>query len=111
MNALDVLGRAAALLPAALMLLSIIGIWSLRNRTKTMWAVLVATSSIASLSALASLGLQLLGQSSSVAGPNFLPGLTPTLPAAWMALLVQSVGWVIASFSSRYLHGERHQPG
>jgi NAD(P)H-quinone oxidoreductase subunit 5 len=57
---------------------------------------------------LASLGLQI------AAGPGtagaVLPGLSTSLAGAWVALLVQLLGTVIAAFSSRYLQGEPGQP-
>ncbi|ODV07350.1 MAG: NADH dehydrogenase [Rubrivivax sp. SCN 70-15] len=72
------------------------------------WGRFRALAMVALASTVASLGLQI------AAGPGapgtVLPGLGTTLAGAWVAVLVQLLGTVIAVFSSRYLQGEPDQP-
>ena len=64
------------------------------------------------MAALASTVVRLGLEISAVPGAsaNVLPGLGSTLAGAWVAVLVQFLGTVIAGFSSRYLQGEAGQP-
>ena len=106
MTTTDFLILASALLPAALMLATI----PHRSGAKAAaaWPRFHGLAMTALASALLSLGLQLF------AGPSpdgpMLAGLSATLTAAWVAVLVQFLGTVIGVFSSRYLQGESGQP-
>ena len=97
---------ASTLLPAALMLAAV----PLRRTgsVPAVWGRFRWLSMAALTSAVASLGLQLAAEPG--APGTLLPGLSPTLTAAWVAVLVQLLGTVIGAFSSRYLQGEPGQP-
>ncbi|MGY0194835.1 NADH-quinone oxidoreductase subunit L [Leptothrix sp. BB-4] len=96
---------ASAVLPAALMLLAT-SLWrtadvpSARQRLRRLALAALAGTAI-------SLGLQLLVGSDATQAS--WAGLTTTLAAAWVALLVQWLGTVIAAYASRYLEGEPGQ--
>jgi NAD(P)H-quinone oxidoreductase subunit 5 len=112
MNNLNFLGPVLALVPFVLMLVSTAIVWYFRHREQRLWALVQGTCMLASLAAVVSLGLQLT-QLQNPAGSAYtekLPGgLAIGLLAAWLALLVQGLGTVIAGFSSRYLQGEPGQ--
>ncbi len=97
---------ACTLLPVALMLAAIP-----HRRDAAVppaWARFRGLAIAAVCSTLVSLVLQLAAVP-GFAGP-VLPGLGATLAGAWVAVLVQILGWVIGAFSSRYLQGEPGQP-
>ena len=94
------------LLPAALMLAA--PALARLSTGSRLWRGLQLLAGLALLAALLSLGLQLT--QASEARPTPLPGLATSLTAAWVAVLVQGLGLVIAVFSSRYLEGEPGQP-
>jgi NAD(P)H-quinone oxidoreductase subunit 5 len=97
---------ANALLPAALMLAAVP-----QRRSTTApaaWERFRWLAMAALTSAVASLGVQLAAEAG--APGTLLPGLSATLTAAWVAVLVQLLGTVIGAFSSRYLQGEPGQP-
>lgn len=92
-----------ALLPAALML---IGLLPVRDPEGTAaWR----RFRVLAPAALAACGLTLAFQRLG-ASPLLLPGLRVSLTGTWVAVLVQLLGTVIGSFSSRYLQGEASQP-
>jgi len=70
------------------------------------WTIFHALTRLALLAAAASLAVAL---GSGAAAAIALPGLAPSLPGAWLALLVQLLGTVIGAFSARYLQGEAGQ--
>lgn len=94
------------LLPAALMLAALPRRGGAGERPA--WRRLHWLGAAALTSALAHLGLQLAATPTHQA--TLPPGLGTTLPGAWVAVLVQLLGVVIAGFSSRYLQGEPGQP-
>jgi NAD(P)H-quinone oxidoreductase subunit 5 len=99
------------ILICALAPMLLMGAAALAARTRlppaTTWAVFHGLSLLALLAAGAALAAA-LGAGAAVAGAS-LPGLTHSLPGAWLALLVQFLGTVIGAFSSRYLQGEPGQ--
>lgn len=108
MDKLQFLLPAAALLPAALMTLTALGLALLATRAAPLeraWGLLRAASALGLLAALAGLGRLALP-----APPALPPGLVATPLAAVAALLVQGLGLVVAAFSARYLDGEPRQP-
>lgn len=118
MNLLDLLLPLSALVPTVLMALS--ALFAIRRRTSltAQWQVfrtLAAVAWVASLCTLALAGLlhgldtDRMAGLFSIAGLVELPGLALTPWAAWMSVLVQGLGLVIGSFSSRYLQGEPEQ--
>lgn len=104
-------GPALALLPFTLMLACAAIAWCFRHRALKLWGVVQGACMLASLAAMVSLGLQLAQEPNPAAGAytQTLPGLAIGLWGAWLALLVQGLGTVIAGFSSRYLQGEPGQ--
>ncbi|MDX5363461.1 MAG: NADH-quinone oxidoreductase subunit L [Pseudazoarcus pumilus] len=105
MSPLEPLFVACALAPAALMSLVAI-VCTLRNADDARcWKLLLAAGALALATTLATLLLHAFGQ----APDSLLPGLTGSVFAAWVALLVQALGTVIGAFSARYLDGERGQ--
>jgi len=96
---------AAALVPLLVMVLAAcVPAWS---RTPTrLWPVTQMLMGLATAAALASLALQLSGVRLDA---PLAPGLAVGLIGAWVALLVQGLGTVIAAFSARYLAGEPGQ--
>ncbi len=102
----SVLLAVASLLPAVSMLAAV----PVRRdaAAPAVWRRFRVNAGIAVVAAALSLGLQLAGPAPSPTLP--LPGLALTLTAAWVALLVQTLGTVIGVFSARYLHGEVDQP-
>ena len=92
------------LLPALLMTLAALLVCLMPG---TAWRTVMRCSGFATLAALLHLGAALGGadQASALAWP----GVRPDLPAAWVAALVQILGTLVASFSSRYLQGEPWQ--
>lgn len=97
---------ACTLLPAALMLAAVPH-WR-TAAVPAAWGRFRWLSMAALASTVASLGLQLAAEPG--APGTVLPGLSATLTAAWVAVLVQLLGTVIGAFSSRYLQGESGQP-
>ena len=99
-----------ALLPATLMLACAALASVSAQSTQRLWKLLLAACVLASAAALASLALQLF-QAHGSAGTvrPIAPGLAVGLLSAWVALLVQGLGAVIARFSARYLEGEPRQ--
>ena len=104
MSSANLPAATAALLPAALMLVALMPGRSLRD-TAMAWLRLRVLAPMALVAAVLSLGLQLAGVSVQLP-----PGLGVSLTGAWVAVLVQLLGTVIGSFSSRYLQGEPGQP-
>lgn len=95
---------ACALLPALLMLVA-----ALQPRDAalpSLWRRLRVLSGLAVAAAVASLAATLIAPAVAAA----VPGLAFTAVGAWMAVLVQVLGTVIAFFSARYLEGEPGQP-
>lgn len=97
---------ANPLLPAALMFAVLPHLRTAASPTA--WRRFRGLAAAALASTVVSLGLQ-LAVTPGTPGP-VLPGLTATLTAAWVAVLVQLLGTVIGVFSSRYLQGEPGQP-
>lgn len=96
----------AATAPLAVMALAVPLALAVRN-PRRLWPLQHALTGLAALAAVASLVLHGLGWAPPAA---VLPGLRADLGAAWIALLVQGLGSVIAAFSARYLAGEPGQP-
>lgn len=105
------LAAALSLLPLLPLLLMTLALaWPTREAasptaTRPAWRPLQALCAAAWLAALASLLLQLLA-------PRSLPAAgwpSASALSAAVALLVQTLGWVIAAFSRRYLAGEPGQ--
>lgn len=95
---------ATALIPVLLMLLAVVLVRILPGAP---WRIVQGCFSLGTVAAFAHLGLMLAG-----AGPvpaRYWEWLQADLPAAWVAALVQLLGTVVASFSSRYLQGEPQQ--
>jgi len=111
MNSIESLQPILSLLPFVLMMVSTTIVWFIRQRVPSIWSVLQVTYLLATLVAIVSLGLLLAKSPNSSAGSYFsvLPGMAIGLTGAWLALLVPVLGFVIASFSSRYLEGELGQ--
>lgn len=107
MTAFELAGPFLALLPFELMLAAMVLPWILGGQLRQTWTTVQGLCAIATLAALASLGLQL---AHAPAAWHPLPGLSFGLTSAWIALLVQGLGTVIAAFSARYLQGEPGQP-
>jgi NAD(P)H-quinone oxidoreductase subunit 5 len=100
----------SAWLPATLMLAAVPH-WR-SAAVPAVWRRLVGLSLAALVGTVLSLGWQLAAPAPSP-GPTpdaWLPGLGTSLAGAWVAVLVQLLGTVIAAFSSRYLQGEPGQP-
>ena len=72
----------------------------------SVWQRLRVLTVLALAGTLASLAAQLVAPSTV----SLVPGLAVTTVGAWMAVLVQLLGTVIAFFSARYLEGEPGQP-
>ncbi|MEO8858412.1 MAG: NADH-quinone oxidoreductase subunit L [Burkholderiaceae bacterium] len=106
MTATSFLLLACTLLPPALML-AVMPSWG-ATAVQQMWGRFRALSLVALASTVLRLGLAIAGLPGAP-GPE-LPGLVTTLTGAWVAVLVQLLGAVIAVFSSRYLQGEPGQP-
>jgi NAD(P)H-quinone oxidoreductase subunit 5 len=104
MSATPVL-EAASLAPVVLMLLALPARAS-RPAQGAHWARMLVLSTAATLSAGAVLVWRLWHHTATT---PLLPGLALFPFAAWMALLVQFLGTVIAAFSARYLQGEGAQ--
>ena len=103
---------ALALLPFALMLASGIGARWFGKRAPRLWPAMQAACLLAGLAALLQLAWQLArlpDVASAGAQLQPAPGLALGLVGAWLVVLVQGLGCVIAAFSARYLQGERHQ--
>lgn len=78
--------------------------------TRWLWRGFVILSAVALACAVASLVLFLSGAPSGPAmEKTILPGLLISKPGLWFAALVQLLGTVIGTFSSRYLQGEPGQ--
>ncbi len=91
------------LLPVTLML---IALWPMRGGDgSAAWRRFGFLAPTALVGTVVTLALQLLG-----APAPLPPGLSLSLTGAWVAVLVQLLGTVIGSFSSRYLQGEPGQP-
>jgi NAD(P)H-quinone oxidoreductase subunit 5 len=98
------LPAACALMPALLMAAAVP---QLREATpSSVWQRLRVLTVLALAGTLASLAAQLVAPSTV----SLVPGLAVTTVGAWMAVLVQLLGTVIAFFSARYLEGEPGQP-
>ena len=96
------LPAAITLLPAVLMLAAAVPVRGDADAAAwRRWRVLAPLALVATVAGLA---LQL----TALAAP-LPPGLDATLAGAWVAVLVQLLGTVIGSFSSRYLQGEAGQ--
>ena len=110
MNSFPWMEPLLTLLPATLMLACAAFASVYRQGTQHLWSLLQAACVLASGVALVSLALQLL-QAHGSAGTvrTVAPGLAIGLLPAWVALLVQGLGTVIARFSARYLEGEPRQ--
>ncbi|MBS0320029.1 MAG: NADH-quinone oxidoreductase subunit L [Proteobacteria bacterium] len=106
MNATSLAITAAALLPAVTMLAAVPH--GRKAAATARWRRFRWLAGVACAAAAANLVLQLTVAAG--AASMSLPGLSLTLTAAWMALLVQWLGTVIGVFSSRYLQGEANQP-
>lgn len=107
MNSITSLALASMLAPAILMAAA--SLWALsRPRLPAAWSVFHWLAALAFIAALASLAVA-LWQGGGATGAS-APGLAHSLPGAWMAVLVQSLGAVIGAFSARYLEGEPGQP-
>ncbi len=110
MNSFPLIEPLLALLPATLMLACAALASASRQGAQRLWSVLQAACLLASAAALASLALQLFqAHGSSATMRAFAPGLAVGVLSAWVALLVQALGAVIARFSARYLEGEPRQ--
>ena len=110
MNFLPWMEPLLALLPATLMLACAALTSVSGHSTQRLWKLLQSACALASAAALASLALQLWQADGSTAALRLLaPGLAVGVLSAWVALLVQGLGAVIAHFSARYLEGEPRQ--
>ena len=98
--------QALALAPALLMLAAAIGIRLLQRGG---WGLFSACARAGMLAALAQLALSLRTAGTGAPELPALPGLHAGLTASWVVALVQLLGWVVGSFSSRYLQGEARQ--
>lgn len=98
------LPAACALLPALLMAAAV----PQRRDAAPLpvWQRLRVLTVLALAGTLASLAAQLVAPATA----SLVPGLAVTTVGAWMAVLVQLLGTVIAFFSARYLEGEPGQP-
>lgn len=109
LHTVPALSGLLTLLPAVLMLLALWPAHRAQGRvgpdSSVAWRRFRFLAPAALGAAVLALALQLLGQ------PAWLPyGLDVSLTGAWAAVLVQLLGTVIGSFSSRYLQGEPGQP-
>ena len=104
MNLTPVLLLACALVPALLMLAA------MPHRRDATPQALWQRLRVLSLLALAGTVATLVAQLALPASAAVVPGLAVSTVGAWVALLVQLLGTVIAFFSSRYLEGEPGQP-
>lgn len=110
MNSFPLIEPWLALLPATLMLACAALASVSRQGTQRLWSLLQTACLLASVAALLSLALQLFQAHGSTAAMRpFAPGLAVGVLSAWLALLVQGLGAVIARFSARYLEGEPRQ--
>ena len=110
MNSFPLIEPWLALLPATLMLACAALASVTRQGTQRLWSLLQTACLLASVAALLSLALQLFQAHGSTAAMRpFAPGLAVGVLSAWLALLVQGLGAVIARFSARYLEGEPRQ--
>ena len=100
-----------AVLPPALMLLTMLALRALADRPARSWRGFLASSALALVAALSSLV-------AVWAGPGDVAESVPTGPGGWLrvtafgavlAVLVQFLGTVIGAFSARYLLGEARQ--
>jgi len=105
-NALALLEPLLAALPLVLMATAALLACLFREPLPRLWSLVRSISALATVAALVALGLALL-----VSPRVVIPGLLASLTGAWIALLVQALGTVILSFSSRYLDGEPGQAG
>lgn len=80
-----------------------------RPLRRGVWVLFSAAALMSMLAATVRLALSLWAASTGTSNLPGLPGLTPGLATAWVAALVQLLGWVVGSFSSRYLEGEAQQ--
>jgi NAD(P)H-quinone oxidoreductase subunit 5 len=111
MNPFELSVTALGLLPCFFMLLGSALVPARQKQERSAWSAFIWLSSFATLFALASLGLQLTQSAGPAAATTPGWGVAFGLSAAWVALLVQALGTVIGSFSSRYLQGEPGQAG
>lgn len=109
MNPLAPSWNLLALLAPVLMVVAMALTGLARGRLDRMWRVTVGVHLLASAAAALHLGVQLVQLGSAGWQGATLPGLAAGLTGAWLALLVQGLGAVIAAFSSRYLAGEPRQ--
>ena len=97
---------AGALAPATSMALA-----SVAARTRLLraqpWLLFHWFSALALVATFGMLA-SMLGMGADAASA-FIPGLAPSLTAAWTALMVQLLGTTIGAFSARYLQGEAGQ--
>lgn len=100
------LTAACALAPATSMALASVAARTPLHQVRP-WLSFHWLSALALLAALG--GLAALSGTGSGTTAVVLPGLACSLPAAWLALLVQFLGTVIGAFSARYLQGEPGQ--
>lgn len=99
-----------ALLPAACMALAMPLASNRSQRARALWRRFTALTGLGLLFALVALAWALLASQPTGSAAAPLPWLAVTPLGAGVALLVQFLGTVIASFSSRYLEGEANQP-
>lgn len=106
MTEFPVLPLACALAPPTLMAAAALAARA-PSQPSTTWTVFHGLTRLALLAAVTSLAFALA--SGDAAATFSLPGVAPSLPSAWLALLVQLLGTVIGAFSARYLQGEAGQ--
>ncbi len=97
------LPAALALLPVALLLVALLPWHGPGGNAAWLRFRVLALAALAA--AVVTLVYQLLGVAAALP-----PGLRVSLTGAWVAVVVQFLGTVIGSFSSRYLQGESAQP-
>jgi NAD(P)H-quinone oxidoreductase subunit 5 len=99
-----------ALLPAACMALAVPFALKTNSPTPGLWRRFIALAGLGLAFAVLALASQLLADSQGGGAAAPSPWLAVTPLGAGIAVLVQLLGTVIASFSSRYLEGETNQP-
>ncbi|HWL29437.1 MAG TPA: proton-conducting transporter membrane subunit, partial [Burkholderiaceae bacterium] len=111
MNLSYELNFALALAPALLMLVAALLTWRGRFPLREMWRRFNALSFIALAFSLAGLIAELVLVSMHGAMKPVTDGWLSTNPfSAWVSLLVQLLGAVIGTYSSKHLNGELRQP-
>ncbi|HEX2518070.1 MAG TPA: NADH-quinone oxidoreductase subunit L, partial [Castellaniella sp.] len=110
MSSLSVLNFAFALVPALLMLVAALCVWSDRTPVRTLWRRFNGFSIACLVFSLAALVTQiLLVPANASVGTGADGWLAANLFGAWVSLLVQLLGVAIGIFSSRHLEGEPRQ--